>query len=58
MKHWYALTLRGISPGCQPDGFIDKDFNHGKYGAVAYDKPLPQAEIEKYELKEINKCRN
>ncbi|WP_462419992.1 defense against restriction DarA-related protein [Salinicoccus sp. Marseille-QA3877] len=53
--HWYELTLRGISPGCQPDGFKDKDFNYGKYGAVAYDRQLRDEEVSKYEMKEINK---
>lgn len=53
--YWYALTLRGISPGCQPEGFVDKDFHYGNYGAIAYDRKLSEEEVQEYELKEINK---
>lgn len=48
--YWYALTLRGISPGCQTDGFIDKNFNYGTYGAVAYSQPLTEKQLKEYEL--------
>lgn len=51
--YWYELTSRGISLGCQPDGFIDKDFNYGKYGAVAYDTLLSKKAIISYELNYI-----
>lgn len=53
-KYWYELTLRGISPGCQPAGFIDKDLEYGIYGAIAYDRELTQKEIENYELISIS----
>ena len=51
--HWYALKLRGISPGCQPSGFVEKDFMHGKFGAVAYEKPLSEEDVEAYDLEYV-----
>lgn len=52
-KYWYELTLRGISPGCQPTGFIDKNFEYGQYGAIAYNRELTLKEINEYELTPI-----
>ena len=55
MKYWYEYKLRGFSVGCQPKGFVDKDLSTGRYGAVAYDRPLTDHEIEEYELKPIGR---
>lgn len=51
MKHWYELLYRGISPGCQPRDFVDKDHNKGKWGIVAYDRELTDKELSMYEMK-------
>ncbi len=50
-KYWYELIYRGISPGCQPKGFIDVNHNKGKWGIVAYNRELTQKEITEYELR-------
>lgn len=50
MKYWYEFRLRGLSPDAQPKGFVDSDPSYGKFGAVAYDKPLAEEEMEEYEL--------
>jgi hypothetical protein len=50
MKHWYELRLRGISPGCQPNGFVDVDHTKGRWGIVAYDRQLTDEELEQYEM--------
>jgi hypothetical protein len=50
MIYWYKYRLRGLSPGCQPDDFIDHDGSVGKFGAVAYDRELTRKEVEGYEL--------
>lgn len=49
---WYELLFRGISPGCQPKNFIESDNNKGKWGIVAYNRQLTQAELSEYEMKE------
>lgn len=53
VKYWYEFRLRGLSPGAQPKGFVDADASYGRFGAVAYDRPLTDAEIEGYELNVI-----
>lgn len=51
---WYELLFRGISPGCQPKGFIDSDNNRGKFGIVAYNRQLTESELKDYEMREYN----
>lgn len=51
--HWYEYIFRGFSLGCQPKGFVDRDEGFGRFGAVAYDRPLTDKEVEEYELKPI-----
>jgi len=54
----YYLTQRGISPGCQPSGFINcKDTPNSRltngcrcYGYVEYDRELTDSEVIGYEL--------
>lgn len=50
-KYWYELLFRGISPGCQPKGFVDVDHNSGKFGIVAYNRKLSEEEVTEYELR-------
>lgn len=50
MKYWYTYRLRGFSIGCQPKGFVDSDETVGRFGAIAYDRPLTEAECYEYEL--------
>ncbi|MFJ8528382.1 hypothetical protein [Bacillus sp. NPDC094106] len=51
--YWYAYRLRGCAPGCQPKGFVDRNDAYGKFGSIAYDRPLTEQEISDYELDEI-----
>jgi hypothetical protein len=48
---WYEFTLRGFSPFCQPKGHIQVDNNKGKYGIIAYNRPLTDSELSEYELR-------
>jgi hypothetical protein len=50
---WYEFLYRGFSPMCQPKGHIQLDHNKGKWGVIAYDRPLTDAELCEYELKAI-----
>lgn len=52
--HWYEMTSRPISPGAQPDGFIEWDEEKGKYGVVAYEKALTEKEMAMFQMKEWN----
>lgn len=51
--YWYELVYRGISGGCQPRGFVDKDLHFGRkeYGAVGYERPLTDYQVVNYEFK-------
>jgi hypothetical protein len=48
--YWYEYKFRGCSPGCQPGGFSEVDNSWGRFGAVAYARPLTETEINDYEL--------
>lgn len=50
--HWYEYLYRPMSIGCQPKDFLEHDPNKGKHGIVAYNRPLSQAELNEYELRE------
>ena len=52
-EYVYEYLYRGFSLGCQPNGFISHDDSFGRFGSVTYDRQLTAAEIESYELKEI-----
>ncbi|HDR8453906.1 TPA: hypothetical protein QC364_000696 [Bacillus cereus] len=54
-KYWYEYRLRGLSLGAQPKGFVDSDDTYGRFGAVAYDRPLTEKEVSDYELRVIDK---
>lgn len=54
-KYWYEYRLRGLSLGAQPKGFVDSDDIYGRFGAVAYDRPLTEKEVNDYELRVIDK---
>lgn len=47
---WYEYRLRGLSPGCQPNDFIKVDHSKGRFGIIAYNRPLTQKELNEYEL--------
>jgi hypothetical protein len=49
--YWYEYKLRGFSPFCQPKGFINHDESKGRWGLIAYDRPLTDAELDEYDLK-------
>ena len=51
--YWYEYIYRGFSPGCQPEGFIDKDNEKGRFGWIAYDRELTEQEINDYELRPV-----
>lgn len=51
--YWYEYLFRGFSIGCQPKGFIERDDEYGRFGAIAYDRALTEKELSEYELKQI-----
>lgn len=53
--HWYEYIHRGLSPGCQPRGFVDHDESKGRFGWVAYDRKLTDQEMNDYELKKVGR---
>ena len=61
--YWYELLYRGVSVGTQPKkGWVTSDLEHinvkGKeFGAVMYNRPLTEQEIEDYELRPIEAPR-
>lgn len=52
--YWYEMTAHSISPGAQPDGFMEWDEDKGKYGVVAYEKALTEKEMTMFQMKEWN----
>lgn len=48
--NWYEMKNRPVSPGCQPDGFIEVDHDKGNWGVVAYDRKLTERELNDYEM--------
>lgn len=52
--YWYEMTAHPISPGAQPDGFMEWDEDKGKYGVVAYEKALTEKEMTMFQMKEWN----
>lgn len=55
--YWYEMTLRPLSPFCQPKNHIEYDDTKGRHGIVAYDRQLTVNELEEYELRkwDVNK---
>lgn len=51
--NWYEFIHRGLSPGCQPKGFIQHDENKGRFGWIAYDRKLTDKEMSSCELREV-----
>lgn len=49
--YWYEMTLRPLSPFCQPKNHIQYDETKGRHGIVAYDRPLTASELDEYELR-------
>ncbi|WP_235190051.1 hypothetical protein [Bacillus gaemokensis] len=56
--YWYEYRLRGFSLGCQPKDFVDVNHEHGRFGAVAYNRELTDEEVERYELTKIEPKEN
>ncbi|MCU6603834.1 hypothetical protein OCO53_25675 [Peribacillus frigoritolerans] len=56
--HWYEYQYRGFSIGCQPNGFVKNDPEHGKFGAIAYERKLTDEELESFELKSMTKSKS
>lgn len=58
-EYRYGMRLRGFAPGCQPKGVIERlDDTTGRYyDIITYDRPLTAAEIENYELDDLNEGR-
>lgn len=48
--YWYEFRLRGFSLGCQPNGWIDRNENMGRWGIIAYDRELSVSECYEYDL--------
>lgn len=48
----YYMNERPLGIGAQPKGFVsfDEEDVGGRYGAIYYDRPLTQKELEDYEL--------
>ena len=44
------MLSRPIDTGCQPIGFVDMKEDQGRYGLVAYTRPLTQKELEEFEM--------
>lgn len=55
--YWYEMTLRPLSPYCQPKGHIEYDDSKGHHGIIAYDRPLTIIELEEYELSKWDMSR-
>jgi hypothetical protein len=51
--YWYEYRLRGFSLGCQPRGHVEVNHSVGRFGAIAYDRPLTETEINDYELRSV-----
>lgn len=49
--HWYEMQ-HPIAPGAQPKGFVEWDEEKGKYGLVAYERPLTEQELKEFDMKE------
>lgn len=49
--HKYGMRLRGVSPGCQPPGFLGWKDGGGRYhNFIFYAKKLPQKYEHYYDL--------
>jgi len=44
------MLMRPVAPGCQPNGFVKLDDRKGKWGIVAYERPLREQELEEFEM--------
>lgn len=56
MEYHYGMRLRGFNPGAQPKEVLRReDDPTGKYwDIIVYDRKLSAAEIDDYELDELN----
>ena len=52
--YWYEYKYRGFSPFCQPKGHIKVDNSKGKFGIIAYNRPLTEKELYDFELRPYN----
>ena len=54
-RYYYGMRLRGYSPGAQPDGVVEHQYDvSGKYwDIIAYNHPLTEEECFMYDLEYI-----
>ena len=50
--YWYEMYMRPLGPGCQPKGIVKFVEDKGRWGLVAYDRPLTEEVLDDYEMKE------
>ncbi len=50
MKYFYGMRLRDFSPGCQPDGVIERLDSEDYHDIIVYDKKLSDEEIKHFSL--------
>jgi len=48
--YWYEYRLRGFSISCQPKGHTKVNHNEGRWGIIAYNRPLTDIELFDYDL--------
>lgn len=52
--YWYEMYMRPMGPGCQPKGIVEFEEGKGRWGLVAYERPLTEKELSDYEMREWN----
>lgn len=59
-EYKYYMNHRPLGIGAQPNGFtrFDEEDPRGRYGAIYYDHPLSEKEIQNYELTEAEENRS
>ena len=49
--YWYEMLHRPVDMGCQPKGFVETKDDQGRFGLVAYSRPLTEKELDQYEMR-------
>lgn len=50
MKYFYGMRLRGFSPGCQPEGAIERIDSEEYHDIIVYDRLLLDEEVKHFSL--------
>lgn len=50
MKYFYGMRLRGFSPGCQPEGAIERIDSEEYHDIIVYDRMLLSEEVKHFSL--------